>query len=74
MDISKPDPNRIERLAQGFAGNHHSVAVNFDHSSDNYEILVNGNSVWGSDGHPFTHEMVCSVADGIISTLNSLKA
>lgn len=46
----------------------HVVVCWYDHESDNYEICVNGESVWGSDGFN-DHDRAESTFEAIAETL-----
>lgn len=74
MKIDKPIPTRkTQRLGQAVIGSSHCT-VNYIHGTDIYEILVNYDLVWASEGRNLDHETVCSIADAIVSTLDIMKA
>ena len=75
IEMKKPTtPEMTEWLAETSLGND-TVLARYDHTTDNYEILVNDNVVWGSNGLN-RHDIAETVFEAVVDTvrLNRFKA
>ena len=65
-------PESTELLIETRINRKDTVLAQYDHASDNYEILVNGAIVWGSNGINH-HDIAETVFEAVVDTVRVMS-